>query len=106
MRLNVWVVALAWLSAGALSCTTTTPEALPEPAIRAATEQSLNGCLTRGPGNAYLLSALDGRTISVTGPAVLARHVHHIVRLEGSLNRTGSVFRASAIESETSDCGR
>jgi len=76
----------------------------PVPGVRAAAEETITGCLTKGSGNAYVLHASDGTTLSVTGPAELAEHLDQTVRLKGTMDRVGGTFKATAIDSIASSC--
>jgi len=76
----------------------------PVPRVQAAAEQTLTGCLAKGSGDAYILQASDGTTVSVTGPSQLAKHIGQTVRLKGTMDRTSSTFSATAVESVASTC--
>jgi hypothetical protein len=76
----------------------------PIPRVQAAAEQTLTGCLTKESGDAYILQASDGTKLSVTGPAELAKHVDQTVRLKGTMDRSGGVFRVTAVESVEASC--
>lgn len=77
----------------------------PAPGVETAqTEQTATGCLSRGSGDSYVLEVSDGTKISVTGPAQLAEHIGHIVRLKGTFDQSGRSFKATAVDSIASSC--
>ena len=94
------LAALAWMP-GAIAAETPIPGVLV-----AQSEQTVTGCLAKGSDTAYALQTADGETIAVTGPPELAKHIDHTVQLKGTLDRSTNTFRATAVESLASSCGR